>query len=89
MSFVSFSGNDPDLNANAFWISVENKTVFSLGQRLTDAGAQPNYDHRKKSMIGSLLTETVLEWYTDEVTDASTWAELKDLFLKRITDGRD
>ena len=40
-------------------------------------------------MFGSLLTETALEWYTGEVTDATTWAELKDLFLKRFTDGRD
>ena len=40
-------------------------------------------------MFGSLLTETALEWYTDEVTNATTWAELKNLFLKRFTDGRD
>ena len=89
LSFVSFSGNDSDLNAKAFWTSVENKIVFSLGQRPTDAGAQPNYDHRQKSLFGSLLTETALEWYTDEVTNTTTWAELKNLFLKRFTDGRD
>ena len=89
LSFVSFSGNDSDLNAKAFWTSVENKIVFSLGQRPTDAGAQPNYDHRQKSLFGSLLTETALEWYTDEVTNTTTWAELKSFFLKRFTDGRD
>ena len=53
-SFVSFSGNDSDLNAKAFWNSVENKNVFSLGQPPTDAGAQPNCDHRQKSLLGSL-----------------------------------
>ena len=89
LSFVSFSGNDLDLNAKAFWTSVENKIVFSLGQRPTDAGAQPNYDHRQKKLFGFLLTETALEWYTDEVTNATTWAELKNLFLKRFTDSRD
>ena len=89
MSFVSFSGNDPDLNAKAFWVSDENKIVFSIGQRPTDAGAQPHYDHRQKSLFASLLTETALEWYTDEVTDATTWAELKDLFLKKFTDSSD
>ena len=89
LSFVSFSGNDPDLKAKAFWTSVENKIVFSRGQRPTDVDAQPNYDHRQKHLFGSLLTETALEWYTDEVTNATTWAELKNLFLKRFTDGRD
>ena len=77
LSFVFFSGNDSDLNAKAFWTSVENKIA-------TDADAQPNYDHRQKSLFGSLLTETALEWYTDEVTNATTWAELKNLFLKLI-----
>ena len=81
LPFVSLSGNDSDLNAKAFWTSVENKIVFSLRQRPTDAGAQPNYDHRQKNLFGSLLTETALEWYTDEVTNATTWAELKKLFL--------
>ena len=33
LSFVSFSGNDPDLKAKAFWTSVENKIAFSRGQR--------------------------------------------------------
>ena len=46
--FLSFSGNDPDLNAKKFRILVGNKIVFSLGLRLTDAGPQPNYDHRQK-----------------------------------------
>ena len=48
LSFVSFSGHDPDLNAKAFWTSVKNKNVFSLGQRHTDADAQPNNEHRQK-----------------------------------------
>ena len=48
LSFVSFSGNDPGQNAKAFWTSVENKIVFSLGQTHTDADSQPNYDHRQK-----------------------------------------
>ena len=60
LPFVSFSGNDSELNAKAFWTLVENKIVFSLGQRPTDA--QPNYDHRQKHLFGSLLRETALEW---------------------------
>ena len=67
LSFVSISGNDSDLNAKAFWTSVENKIVFSQGQGPTDAGAQSKYDHRQKSLVGSLLIETALKWYTVEV----------------------
>ena len=90
LSFVSFSGNDSDLNAKAFWTSVENKIAFSLGQRPTDAVTQPNYDHRRKRLFGTfLLTKTALEWSTDEVINATNWAKLKDLFLQIFTDGRD
>ena len=36
-----------------------------------------------------MLTDTSLEWVNDYVTNASTWAQLKDLFLNRFTDRRD
>ena len=36
-----------------------------------------------------MLTDTSLEWFNDNVTNATTWAQLKDLFLNRFTDGQD
>ena len=89
LSLMTFSGNDPNQNATAFWNSVENKILFSLGQRPADNDARRSYDSRQRSLFGSLLSDTSLEWFNDNVTNATTWAQLKDLFLNRFTDGRD
>ena len=89
LSLVSFSGNDPNQDATSFWNSVENKILFSLGTRPTAPAAQTSYDKRQQSLFGSLLTDTALEWFESEVTDATDWNTLKDEFIKRFTDGRD
>ena len=89
LSLMTFLGNDLNQNATAFWNSVENKILFSLGQRPADNDARRSYDSRQRSLFGSLLTDTSLEWFNDTVTNATTWAQLKDLFLNRFTDGRD
>ena len=65
------------------------KILFSLDQRPHDGDARRSYDSRQRSLFGSLLTDTSLEWFNDYVTNATTWAQLKDLFLNRFTDGRD
>ena len=89
LSLMTFSGNDPDKNASAFWNNVENKIIFSLDQRPTDNDARRSYDSRQRFLFGSLLTDTALEWFTDNATNATTWAHLKDLFLNRFFEGRD
>ena len=89
LSLVSFSGNDPNQDATSFCNSVENKILFSLGTRPTAPVAQTSYDKRQQSLFGSLLTDTALEWFESEVTDATDWNTLKDEFIKRFTDGRD
>ena len=83
LSLMTFSGNDPNQKATAFWNSVENKILFSLGQRPADNDARRSYDSRQRSLFGSLLTDTSLEWFNGNVTNATTWAQLKDLFLNR------
>ena len=88
LSLVSFSGNDPNQDATSFWNSVENKILFSLGARPTAPGAQTSYDKRQQSLFGSLLTDTALECFESEVTDATNWNALKDEFMKSFTDGR-
>ena len=88
LSLVSFSGNDPNQDAT-FWNSVEYKILFSLGTRPTAPAAQTSYDKRQQSLFGSLLTDTALEWFESEITDATNWNALKDEFIKRFTDGRD
>ena len=89
LSLVSFSGNDPNQDATSFWNSVENKILFSLGTRPSTHAAQTSYDKRQQSLFGSLLTDTALEWFEREVTDATNWKPLKDEFIKRFTDGID
>ena len=89
LSLVSFSGNDPNQDATSFWNSVENKILFSLGTKPTEPAAQTSYDKGQQCLFGSLLTNTALEWFESEVTDATVWNTLKDEFLKRITDGKD
>ena len=86
---MTFSGNDPNQNATAFWNSVETKILFSLGQRPADNDARRSYNSRQRSLFGSFLTDTYLEWFNDNVTNATTPAQLKDLFLNRFIDGRD
>ena len=61
LSLRTFSGKDPNQNATAFWNSVENKILFSLGQRPNDGDARRSYDSRQRSLFGSLLTDTSLE----------------------------
>ena len=63
--------------------------LFSLGQSPHDNDARRSYDSRQRSLFGYLLTDTSLEWFNDNVTNATTWAQLKDLFLNRFTDGQD
>ena len=89
LSLISFSGNDPNQDATSLWKSVENKILFSLGTRPTSPAAQPSYDKRQQSLFGSLLTDTALEWFESEITNATNWNTLKDEFVKRFTDGRD
>ena len=63
--------------------------LCSLGPRPFDADARRSHDSRQRSLIGSLLTDTALEWLNDFVTDTTTRARFKNLFLNRFTDGRD
>ena len=46
LSLMTFLGNDPKKNATAFWNSVENKILFSLGQRPNDGDARRSYESR-------------------------------------------
>ena len=89
LSLMTISVDDPDQNATAFWNSVEIKILCSLGPRPFDADTRRSYDSRQRSLFGSLLTDTALEWLNDNVTDITTGARFKNLFLNRFTDGRD
>ena len=88
ISIVSLSGNDSNQDATSFWNSVEKK-LFSLGTSPTAPAAQTSYDKRQKSILNSLLTDTALKWFENEVTDTTDWNILIDDLIKRLRDGRD
>ena len=68
---MTFSGNDPNQNATAFRNSVENKILFLLGQRPADNDARRSHESRQRSLFISLLTDTALERFNDNVTNAT------------------
>ena len=51
LALDKFSGNDPDLDAKSFQLTVENKINFSLGSRPTDVAERAGHLFRKKSFF--------------------------------------
>ena len=64
------------------------KKKFSLGVVPTDGDKKKSYENREKSLFGSLLTDTALEWF-NTVDQAKVLNDIKGDFLDRFTDGRD
>ena len=83
VSLTTFSGNDQSQSALDFWNSVDQKVKFSMGVVPTDPDKKKSYENRQRSLFGSLLTDTALEWFNTVLND------IKDDFLDRFTDGRD
>ena len=88
VSLTTFSGNDPSQSALDFWNSVDRKVKFSLGVVPTDPDKKKSYENRQRSLFGSLLTDTALEWF-NTIDEAKVLNDIKNDFLDRFTDGRD
>ena len=88
VSLTTFSGNDPSQSALDFWNSVDQKVKFSLGVVPTDPDKKKSYENRQRSLFGSLLTDTALEWF-NTIDEAKVLNDIKNDFLDRFTDGRD
>ena len=89
VSLVTFSGNDPNQNALEFWNSIDQKVKFSLGTTIpTDPDKKKSYEGRQRSLFGSLLSDTALEWFNN-IDEAKNLTDIKKEFLDRFTDGRD
>ena len=59
-----------------------------LGVVPTDGDEKKSYENRQRSLFGSLLTDTALEWF-NIVDEAKVLNDIKGDFLDRFTDGRD
>ena len=59
-----------------------------LGVGPTDGDEKKSYENRQRSLFGSLLTDTPLEWF-NTVDEAKVLNNIKGEFLDIFTDGRD
>ena len=84
----SFSGTDPNQDAETFIQLIEQKINFALGDAPADAGELANYTFRKKALCSSLLRRPAAEWYENNITNATTWENVRTNFITRFSDGR-
>ena len=82
------SGTDPDQDAESFNQLIERKINFALGDAPGDAGELANYTFRKKALFSSLLRGPASEWYENNITNATTWENVRTNFITRFSDGR-
>ena len=82
------SGTDPDQDAESFIQLIERKINFALGDEPADAGELANYTSRKKALFSSLLRGPAAEWYESNITNATTWENVRTNFVTRFSDGR-
>ena len=83
-----FSGTDPDQDAESSIQLIERRINFALGDAPADAGELVNYTLRKKALFSSLLRGPAAEWYESNITNATTWENVRTNFITRFSDGR-
>ena len=83
-----FSGTDPDQHAESFIQLIERKVNFALGDAPADAGELVNYTFKMKAMFSSLLRGLAAEWYESNITNATTWDDVRTNFVTGFSDGR-
>ena len=88
LAIDKFSGTDPDQDAESFIQSIERKINFALGDAPADAGELVNYSFRKKALFSSLLRGPAAEWYESNITNTTTWENVRTNFITRFSDGR-
>ena len=87
LAIDKFSGTDPDQDAESFIQLIERKINFALGDAPADAGELVNYTFRKKALFSSLLRGPAAEWYESNITNATTWENVRTNFITRFSDG--
>ena len=83
-----FSGTDPDQDAESFIQLIERKINFAPGDAPGDAVELANDTFRKKAFFSSLLRGPAAEWYENNITNATTWENVRTNFITRFSDGR-
>ena len=91
LAIDKFSGTDPDQDAESFIQLIQliqRKINFALGDAPGDAAELANYTFRKKALFSSLLRGPAAEWYESNITNATTWENVRTNFVTRFSDGR-
>ena len=88
LAVEKFCGTDPDQDAESFIQLIERKINFALGDAPVDAGELVNYTFRKKALFSSLLRGPAAEWYESNITNATTWENVRTNFITIFSDGR-
>ena len=88
LAIDKFSGTDPDQDAESFIQLIALKINFVLGDAPADAGELVNYPFRKKALFSSLLRGPAAEWYESNISNATTWENVRTNFITRFSDGR-
>ena len=88
LAIDNFFGTDPDQDAETFIQLIERKVNFAFGDAPGDAGELANYTFRKKALFSSLLRGPAAEWYENNITNATTWENVRTSFITRFPDGR-
>ena len=83
-----FSGTDADKDAEFFVQLIERKINFALGDAPADPDDLVSYTFRKKALFSSLLRGQAAEWYENNIENATTWADTREQFITRFSDGR-
>ena len=88
LAIDKFSGTDPDPDVESFIRLIERRINFALGYAPADAGELVNCTFRKKALFFSSLRGPAAEWYESNITNATTWENVRTKFIIRFSDGR-
>ena len=88
LAIDKFSGTDPDQDGETFIQLIERKINFALGDAPGDAGELANYTFRKKALFSSLLRAPAAVCYESNITNATTWDNVRTNFNTSFSDGR-
>ena len=88
LALDKFSGTDPDQDAESFVQLIERKINFALGDAPADPDDLISYTFRKKALFSSLLRGPAAEWYENIIENATTWADTREQFITRFSDGK-
>ena len=85
----NFSGTDPDQEAESFIQLIERKINFALGDAPGNSGELANNTFRKKTLRKKkTLRGPTAEWYENNITNATTWENVRTDFITQFSEGR-